>query len=62
MRPTMSELRERALLLAVGRREAWKRLARSRRDNDRVPAKLSRHRVRSLRAYLAEKNAKEAAR
>jgi hypothetical protein len=54
-RITMSELRERALVLAVGRREAWKRLARSRRDNDRVPSKLSRHRVRSLRAYIAEK-------
>jgi hypothetical protein len=42
-------------MTARPRRESWKHLARSRRDADRVPAKLSRHRVRSLRAYIAEK-------
>jgi hypothetical protein len=54
-RLTMRDIREHALLIAIGRREGWKRLARSRRENDRVPAKLSRHRVRSLRAYIVEK-------
>jgi hypothetical protein len=51
----MSAIRASALELAKGRRESWKTLARSRRDADRVPAKLSRHRVRSLRAYIEEK-------
>jgi hypothetical protein len=63
-RPTMAEIRERALVLATGRFLGWKiigrnaRATRRTRHQDREMTKYARIRIRAVRQYIAEKGAR----
>jgi hypothetical protein len=62
-RLTMSELRERALVLATGRFLGWKiigrnaRATRRTRHQDREMTKYARIRIRAVRDYIKSKEA-----